>query len=157
MVEVVGVDVRDQRDRGVVEQERAVGLVGLDDEQLAGAASPSSTPSDCDHAAVDEARVGAEPSRPVTIMPVEVVLPCAPATETRRCSLISQASACERCSTGMPALQGEQVLGVVRPERAGDDERVGVAEVRGVVADVTVAPSVASAREFAAVAHGRSR
>ena len=38
VVEVVGVDVRDERDRGVVEQERAVGLVGLDDEQLAVAA-----------------------------------------------------------------------------------------------------------------------
>ena len=35
VVEVVGVDVRDERDRGVVEQERAVRLVGLDDEELA--------------------------------------------------------------------------------------------------------------------------
>ena len=42
------------------------------------------------------------PSRPVTIMPVEVVLPWAPATATSRCRLISQASACERCSTGRP-------------------------------------------------------
>ena len=35
VVEVVGVDVGDERDRGVVEQERPVRLVGLDDEELA--------------------------------------------------------------------------------------------------------------------------
>ena len=34
-----------------------------------------------------------------------------------------------------PALEGELVLGVVLPERAGHDERVGVADVRGVVPD----------------------
>ena len=36
------------------------------------------------------------------IMPVEVVLPCAPATDTSRCPAMSHASACERCSTGRP-------------------------------------------------------
>ena len=68
-------------------------------------------------------------------MPVEVVLPCAPATATRRRRLISQASACERCSTGMPRVERELVLRVVLPERARDDEGVGVADVGGVVAD----------------------
>ena len=33
-VEVLGVDVRDECDRGVVQQERAVGLVRLDDEEI---------------------------------------------------------------------------------------------------------------------------
>ncbi len=36
------------------------------------------------------------------IMPVDVVLPCAPATDTSRWPAMSQASACERCSTGSP-------------------------------------------------------
>ena len=49
-------------------------------------------------------KLGSSPSSssPVMIMPVEVVLPWAPATETSRCPAISQASACERCSTGSP-------------------------------------------------------
>ena len=84
VIEVVGVDVRDERDRGVVEQEGAVGFVGLDDEQLALARCRAATPRLRDDAAVDEARVVAELAQAVTIMPVEVVLPCAPATATRR-------------------------------------------------------------------------
>ena len=59
VVEVVGVDVGDQCDGGVVEQERAVGLVGLDDEQVVGARRRRDAEL-FDDAAVDEARVGAE-------------------------------------------------------------------------------------------------
>ena len=49
-------------------------------------------------------KVGSAPRsrRAVTIMPVEVVLPWAPATETRRRPPISQYSACERWMTGIP-------------------------------------------------------
>ena len=62
VVEVVGVDVRDERDRGVVEQERPVGLVGLDDEELALAGGRADAEL-LDDAAVDEARVLAELER----------------------------------------------------------------------------------------------
>jgi hypothetical protein len=56
VVEVVGVDVGDERDRRVVEQERAVRLVGLDDEEVVRPA-PRAHAEGLDDAAVDEARV----------------------------------------------------------------------------------------------------
>ena len=69
VIEVVGVDVGDQGDGGVVEQERAVGLVGLDDEELARSVRRAAAEAR-DHAAVHEARVGAElDASAVTIMP----------------------------------------------------------------------------------------
>ena len=46
-----------------------------------------------------------------------------------------------------PALLRRDELGVLRPDRAGVDDRVGIAEVRGVVPDVArVAPRSASSR-----------
>ena len=49
-------------------------------------------------------KVGAASSscRAVTSMPVDVVLPCAPAIETSRRPPMSQCSACERWMTGIP-------------------------------------------------------
>ena len=35
-----------------------------------------------------------------------------------------------------PALDGEEVLGVVRPQCAGEHQRVGLTKVRGIVANV---------------------
>jgi hypothetical protein len=83
VVEVVGIDVGDQRDRRVVQQERAVGLVGFDDEQLVAARAAGDAEIGDDSPFTN---VGAVPSarRAVTSMPVDVVLPCAPATLTSR-------------------------------------------------------------------------
>src|SRR5690606_22968495 len=57
---------------------------------------------------------GSVPSsrRAVTIMPVEVVLPCAPATETMRCPWMSQLRASERCSTGIPESRARRYSGL---------------------------------------------
>ena len=48
---------------------------------------------------------------------------------------VSQASAAARCSTGMPARPRCKVFRVVLRDGAGDHERVGAADVLGLVAD----------------------
>ena len=68
-------------------------------------------------------------------MPVEVVLPWAPATETSRCRAMSQCSACERCSTGMPRSCAPEYSGLSGHSAPVYDDRVGVAEVGCVVPD----------------------
>ena len=54
---------------------------------------------------------------------------------------------------GQPALEGEPVLGVVLPERAGHDDRVGVAHVGGVVSDRDLGAEVAQGGDVRRVAH----
>ncbi len=102
VVEVIGVDVRDERDRGVVEQEGAVGLVGLDDEQVAGAPVRADAER-LDDPAVDEARILLElDQRGDDHAGRRWSCRARPATAISRCRRISQASAWERWSTGMP-------------------------------------------------------
>ena len=107
---------------GVVEQERAVGLVGLDHEQLAvaGAASCARAPA----ITPPLTKLGSAPSSrsAVTIMPVEVVLPWAPATETSRRRADQPVQRLRAVEHRQPALEREPELGVVRPERAGVDD-----------------------------------
>ncbi len=78
VVEVIGVHVRDERDGGVVQHERAVGFVGLDDEELP---APRCELVPSDSMTPPLTKLGSAPSSmsAVMIMPVEVVLPCAPA------------------------------------------------------------------------------
>jgi hypothetical protein len=55
---------------------------------------------------------------------------------------------------GQAALQRELVLGVVLPERAGHDDRVGVVgQVRGVVPDGDHGTELAQRRDVRGVAH----
>ena len=61
---------------------------------------------------------------------VVVVLPLVPATATRVRPCITANSACERWMTRRPALARRDDLGVGRPDRAGDDDGLGAAEVR---------------------------
>ena len=67
---------------------------------------------------------------------VVVVLPWVPATATTRRPAITAASAAERGSTRRPAAHGLDVLGVVLADRGRDDERVGVGDLVGGVAEV---------------------
>ena len=100
-------------------------------------------------------KLGSSPSssRPVMIMPVDVVLPCAPATDTRRWPAISQASACERCSTGSPRSSASWYSGLSCQSAPVTTTRVGVADVGGVVADRDLGAEVAQRRDVGRVAH----
>ena len=134
VVEVIGVDVRDQGDRGVVEQERAVRLVGLDDEQLA-ASRLRALSERGDDAAVHEAGVFAEAEQ------------TGDDHAGRRGLAVRAGDGDETLAADQPRqrlrpvqhrdalLERQLVLRVVLPQRAGDHERVGVADVRRVVAD----------------------
>ena len=87
------------------------------------------------------------------IMPVDVVLPCAPATETSRCPEMSHASACERCSTGSPRSRASWYSGLSCQSAPGHDDRLGVADVGGVVADRDLGAERAQRRDVRGVAH----
>ena len=65
-----------------------------------------------------------------------VVLPWVPATATTRRSAISAARAADRGMDPQALTHGLEVLRVVLADRGRDHERVDVADVAGVVADV---------------------
>ena len=100
-------------------------------------------------------KLGSSPSssRPVMIMPVDVVLPCAPATDTRRWPAMSQARACERCSTGSPRSRASWYSGLSCHSAPVTTTRVGVADVGGVVADRDLGAEVAQGGDVRRVAH----
>jgi hypothetical protein len=135
VIEVVGVDVGDERDGGVVELEGAVGLVGLDDEELVRSAAAGCSELG-DHAAVDEAGVIAERlqrgddharRRGLAVRSGDRHQP-APADEpVQRLRAVDDRH---------PALLGRDELGVLGPDRPGVDDGVGVAEVARVVTGV---------------------
>ena len=136
VVEVVGIDIRDECDGRVVEQKRAVGLVGLDDEKVV--ASERRTQSErLDDAAVDETWVGPEREQRSD-------------DHAGRRRLAVRAGDCdEALGTDEPReglrsvqhrdapLDRREILGVVGPQRSREDERIGVCEPRicRVVAD----------------------
>ena len=91
---------------------------------------------------------GSTPQACTATVSIEVVevLPCVPATAMLRRPAITAASATARGSTRRPRSRRRDQLGVVGADRGGDDDGVGVAEVRRVVPDVRpVAPSARSA------------
>ena len=142
MVEVVGLHVGDHRDVGVVGEERAVALVGLDDEGRAPTEGGVGAELG-DLAPGGERRVGAGGDSPTTSIDVVVVLPLAPATATRRCPPMSDGQ-------GLGPVQHTQVRGpgggqldVVVAHGGGDHDGVDVGHVGRVVAEVHAGPAVA--------------
>ena len=102
-IHVVGVDVGDHRDHRLQVQERGVGLVGLDDDEVAGAearvgAGGVEAPAD------DEGRVEPASASTLATRLVVVVLPWVPAIATPCLRRISSASISARGTTGMRAL-----------------------------------------------------
>ena len=140
VVEVVGLHVGDHGDVGAVGEERAVALVGLDDEGRA----PHRARRWCRAARSRPRRrtTGRRPPRrsATTSIDVVVVLPLAPATATRRCPAISEASAWDRCSTRRSAARAAGQLDVVVADRRRHHHGVDVGDVCRVVAHVDTAP-----------------
>ena len=101
-VEVVGLDVGDDRDVRPVGEEGAVALVGLDDDAFS---PPSAAFVPSWAISAPAAYEGSAPaaSSPTTSIAVVVVLPFAPATATRRPSAMREARAWARWRTGSPA------------------------------------------------------
>ena len=138
VVEVVGIDVRDERDRRVVEQERAVGLVGLDHEQVVRSGAARDTGIG-DHSPADERRVGAlgtegrhdHAGRGGLAVRARNAHEATPADQpVQRLRAVDHVQA---------ALFGEQELGVLGPDRPRVHHGVGVCrQVGRVVTDVHV-------------------
>ena len=133
-LEMIGVDVGDQRDGGVVEQEGLVRFVGLDDEQVVLARAARGAVL-LDDAAVDVARVGADAGQRGD-------------DHAGRCRLAvgardrHEASACDQIVQRLRAVQHRdspllrrEELRVLRPDRPGVHDGVDVAEVGCVVTD----------------------
>ena len=100
-LQVVGLDVGDHRDLRPQQQERAVALVGLDQEPLAAAGLPV-VPGPARFAPI--AKDGSSPAASAAVMSSEVVvvLPWVPAIATQRRPAIIAASAVARRSTRNP-------------------------------------------------------
>jgi hypothetical protein len=97
---VVGVDVGDHRDHRLQVQEGRVGLVGLGDDELAGAearvgAGAVQAPAD------DEGRIEPPSASTLATRLVVVVLPCVPAIAMPCFRRISSASISARGTTGI--------------------------------------------------------
>ena len=152
VVEVVGVDVRDERDRGVVEQERPVRLVGLDDEELALTGCRADAEL-LDDAAVHEARVLAELEQAGDDHAGRRGLAVRAGDGHEALAGDEPGEGLRTVQHGQPAVEGELVLGVVLPQRAGHDDRVGVANVGGVVSDRDLGAEVAQGGDVRRVAH----
>lgn len=135
VVQVVGIHVGDQRDRGVVQQERAIGFVGLDDEEVAGTRRARRTEL-LDHTAVDEVRVGAELTQRRDDHARRRRL------SVRTCDRDEATGADQpvQCLRTMDHVESAGLrrheLGILGPDRARVHDRVGVAEMGGVVTDV---------------------
>ena len=99
MVEVLGIDIGDDRDVGRQLEEGAVGLVGLDHHPVAGA-EPRVGAVGVDDAAVDHGRIELAGVEQVATSEVVVVLPWVPAIATQLLSRISSASISARRTTG---------------------------------------------------------
>ena len=135
VVEVVGLDARHDRGLGTESQERAVALVGFDDEPLAAAVRRVGADL-VDLAADHEAGLPARARRMSASIDDVVVLPCEPATAIVRRVAASAASAAERCSTGDTELARRDQLDVSLGDRGRVHDRVGVGRhVLGAVAD----------------------
>ena len=112
MVEVLGVDVGDHRDGREQVAERAVGLVGLGDQELA-AAEARVRAEGARLAADDRGRDRAPASARITaIIVVVVVLPWLPATATPYFTRISSASISARGMTGMSRARAAATSGL---------------------------------------------
>ena len=135
MVEVLGVHGGDDGDRGRELQERAVGLVGLGDEELAlteprVGAEPVHAAAD-DHGGIEAGAARARRPR----SDVVVVLPCVPAMAMPYFRRISSASISARGMTGMPRCRATWTSTLSRAHRRGVHDDVRALDVRGLVAD----------------------
>ena len=112
VVEVLGVDIGDDRDVGRQLEEGAVGLVRLDHHPVA-RAEPRVGAVGVDDAAIDDGRDRNRSSSVATIE-VVVVLPCVPAIATQRLSRISSASISARRTTGRRCARAAASSGLSR-------------------------------------------
>ncbi len=135
VVEMVGVDVGDQCDRRVVEQEGAVGLIRLDHEQLTGAGGAGQAEL-LDHPAVDEVRVGSELPQGGDDHAGRGGLAVGAGHRHEPARSDQPVQSLGTMDDMQPALLRRQELRILRPDGAGVHDRVGIAEVRGVVPDV---------------------
>ena len=102
VVEMLRIDVGDDRDVGRQLQERAVALVGLDHHPVAGA-EPRVGAVGIDDAAVDDGRIEIARVEQWATSEVVVVLPCVPRDRDGALSRISSASISARRTTGSAA------------------------------------------------------
>ncbi len=108
---VVELGVGEHRDLGRELQQRAVGLVGLDDDPLA--APPAGVVAGRCAARRRRRRLGSspQPRSTCTIIAVVVVLPCVPVTAMQRLSAAIWASRSARCSSPALARPRARVVG----------------------------------------------
>ena len=130
MVEMLGIDVGDDRDRAVEAQEAAVALVGLDHHPVALAEPRVRAVALMMPPLITVGSIPPASSNAATIE-VVVVLPCVPATATVYFSRISSASISARRTTGMRRSSGGRDFGIVALDRGRDDDHRGIAEIVG--------------------------
>ena len=135
MVEVLGVDVGDDRDVGRQLEEGAVALVGLDHHPVARAEARIGAVG-VDDAAIDDGGSKPPASSRVATSEVVVVLPCVPAMATQCFRRISSASISARRTTGRRALARGHQLRIVALDRRRHHHDLGRAEILRGVADV---------------------
>jgi hypothetical protein len=111
VVEVLGVDVGDDRDGGREAQEAAVALVGLGHEEIA-LAEARVEPSAPSCRRRPRWGRGPRPQSTVATSEVVVVLPCEPAMATPYFTRISSASISARGMTGMPRARASTSSGL---------------------------------------------
>ena len=135
MVQVVGVDVRDQRDSRVVEKERAVGLVCFDDEQIVSTGAAGDTEIGND-SPVDETRVGTERTQRRDDHPRRGRLAVRSRNRDQRAAADQPVERLRAMDDGQSPFLRRDELRVFGPDRPGVDDSVGTLQMRGVVPDV---------------------
>ncbi len=134
VVEMVGVDVRDEGDRGVVEQEGAVGFIRFHYEVRAGAARGADTER-ADHSPVDEARIRPEGEHRGHDHGGGGGLAVGARDRHHPVVTGEPGEGLRAVHDRQTTIASRPVLWVVLADRPGDDDRVGAIDVFGSMAD----------------------